>query len=414
MSGTSGHADPAGVKNIFRSLRYRNYRLFFGGQSISLIGTWIQRIAVPWLVYDLTGSAFYLGLISFANQIPTFILSPFAGVLTDRWNRYHILIMTQILSMVQAFLLAVLYFTGMIALWHIIMLSILLGCLNAFDIPARQSFVIEMVDKKEDLGNAIALNSTMFNSARLLGPSVAGILIASTGEGVCFLLNGLSFLFVIVSLLRMKVRSRPVPSQHPGVFKALREGFSYTFGFTPIKSIILLIVLISLMGMPYTVLMPVFASEILQGGSHTFGFLMGAAGVGALTGAIYLAGRRNAEGLEKIIPISAGLFGLGLVFFSLSRFVWLSMALMIITGLGMMIQLASSNTIIQTVVDDDKRGRVMSIYAMALMGTAPFGSFLAGSLASVIGAPSTLLIGGILCVGGAMVFAHKTLTKDKS
>ena len=412
ISGTDGYQHVSGLKNIFRSLRYRNYRLFFGGQSLSLVGTWIQRIAIPWLVYDLTGSVFMLGLVSFAAQIPAFVIAPFAGVLTDRWNRYHILIMTQILSMLQAFILAALFYTGVIAIWHIIVLSLMLGCLNAFDVPARQSFVIEMVERKEDLGNAIALNSSMFNSARLLGPSVAGILIASAGEGICFLINGVSYLFVIVSLLMMRVRSRTVPPRHQRVFKALQEGFRYTFGFGPIRPIILLIVLVSLMGMPYIVLMPVIATQFLHGGSHTFGFLMGSAGVGALTGAIYLASRKDAEGLEKIIPFSAALSGTGLIFFSLSRVVWLSMILMIVIGLGMITQIASSNTIIQTVVDDDKRGRVMSIYAMSLMGTMPIGSFLAGSLASVIGAPTTLLIGGILCIAGALVFALKHKKAD--
>jgi len=400
-------SQPAGLKIIFRSLQYRNYRLFFGGQSISLIGTWIQRIAMPWLVYSLTGSVFLLGVVGFAGQIPTFLLGPFAGVLSDRWNRYHILIVTQILAMIQALILTFLFFIGIIEVWHIIFLSILLGCINAFDIPARQSFVIEMVEKKEDLGNAIALNSLMFNSARLLGPSIAGVLIASAGEGICFLLNGLSYLFVIASLILMKVKSKKREIQNPNVIKELKEGFSYTFGFAPIKSIILLLGLISLMGIPYVVLMPVFAKEILHGGPHTFGFLMGASGVGALMGAIYLASRRSVLGLGKIIPLSACIFGFGLITFSLSRLFLLSLVLMIIIGLGMMLQLASSNTILQTIVDDDKRGRVMSFYAVALMGTAPFGSFLAGSLAGFLGAPNTLLIGGIVCILGALIFASK-------
>jgi MFS family permease len=396
-----------GFKVIFRSLQYRNYRLFFGGQSISLIGTWIQRIAMPWLVYRLSGSAFLLGLIGFAGQIPTFLLAPIAGVLSDRWNRYHILITTQILAMIQALTLAGLYLGGAIKISHIVVASILLGCINAFDVPARQAFVIEMVEKSEDLGNAIALNSSMVNGARLLGPSIAGVLIASTGEGLCFLLNGLSYIFVIASLLLMKIKPRTIVAKNAKVLKALKEGFSYTFGFAPLKSIILLLGLVSLMGMPYAVLMPVFAKEILHGGPHTFGFLMGASGIGALTGAIYLASRRSVVGLEKIIPLSAGVFGLGLITFSFSRLLVLSLILMIVTGLGMMLQMASSNTIIQTIVDNDKRGRVMSIYTMAFMGTTPFGSFLAGSMASVLGAPNTLLIGGILCILGAFIFAGK-------
>jgi len=399
--------EPTGLKNIFRSLQYRNFRLFFGGQSISLIGTWIQRIAMPWLVYSLTDSTFLLGVVGFAGQIPTFLLAPFAGVLTDRLNRYHILIVTQILAMIQALILAFLFFIGKIEVWHIIFLSVLLGCINAFDIPARQSFVVEMVEKKEDLGNAIALNSSMVNGARLLGPSIAGVLIAFTGEGICFLLNGLSYLCVILSLILMKVKSQKRKIQNPNVLKEIKEGFSYTFGFAPIKSIILLLGLISLMGMPYTVLMPVFAKEIFHGGPYTFGFLMGASGVGALIGAFYLASKRSVLGLGKIIYLSAGLFGIGLITFSLSRIFLLSLILMIITGLGMMLQMASSNTILQTIVDDDKRGRVMSFYTMAFMGTVPFGSLLAGSLASSFGAPNTLLIGGIFCVLGALIFANK-------
>jgi MFS family permease len=323
----------AGLNTVFRSLRYRNYRLFFGGQSISLIGTWIQRIAVPWLVYRLTGSAFLLGLVGFASQIPAFLLAPFAGVLTDRWNRYHILVACQILAMIQALILAFLFFSGAIEIWHIIVLSILLGFINAFDMPARQAFVVEMVERREDLGNAIALNSSMVNSARLLGPSIAGVLIAATGEGICFLLNGFSYLFVIASLLMMKVNLRKGETQDTQVLQGLREGFSYAFGFAPIRYIILLLGLVSLMGMPYAVLMPVFAKEILHGGSHTFGFLMGASGVGALIGALYLASRRSVLGLGKIIPLSAAVFGFGLIAFSLSRFFLLSLALMLLTGL---------------------------------------------------------------------------------
>ena len=397
----------SGIKTIFRSLRYRNYRLFFGGQSISLIGTWIQRIAAPWLVYHLTDSAFLLGLVGFASQIPTFLLSPLAGVLTDRWNRYHILIVTQIASMLQALILALLFFTGVIEVWHILLLSVILGCINAIDIPARQSFVIEMVEKKQDLGNAIALNSSMVNGARLLGPSIAGILIAVSGEGICFLLNGLSYLVVIASLLFMKIKKTKKKKTDTNIIKGLKEGFSYTFGFTPIKYIIFLLALISLMGMPYVILMPVFAKEILHGDSHTFGFLMGASGFGALTGAIYLASRKSVIGLGRIIPLSASIFGIGLITFSLSRNFWLSAMLMVVIGVGSMLQMASSNTILQTIVDDDKRGRVMSFYAMSFMGTAPFGSLLAGEMANILGAPVFLTIGGSICIVGAVLFAVK-------
>ena len=396
-----------GIKNTFRSLQYRNYRLFFGGQSISLTGTWIQRIAMPWLVYHLTGSVVLLGVVGFAGQIPTFLLASYAGVITDRRNRYHILITTQILAMIQALTLALLFFLGVIQVWHILALSVMLGLINAFDMPARQSFVIEMVEKKEDLGNAIALNSSMVNSARLLGPSIAGVLIAATGEGVCFLINGLSYLVVIASLLYMKVTPRVINKKSARFLQELKEGFHYTFGFAPIKSIILLLALVSLMGMPYSVLMPVFAKEILHGDSHTFGFLMGASGLGAISGAMYLASRKNAAGLERVIPMAAAAFGLGLIAFSQSRLFWVSMIMMVLTGLGMMLTMASSNTIIQTVVDDSKRGRVMSFYAMAFMGTVPFGSLFAGGMAKVVGAPLTLTIGGAACIVGAVFFARQ-------
>ena len=397
-----------GLKSIFRSLRYRNYRLFFSGQSLSLIGTWVQRIAIPWLVYRLTDSAFLLGFVGFAGQIPTFILAPFAGVLTDRLNRYHIMIVSQILSMIQALTLALLYFTNTIEVWNVLLLSVIQGCINAFDTPARQSFVIEMVEDKNDIGNAVALNSSMFNGARLVGPSIAGILIASLGEGACFLINGISYIFVVISLLLMKVKPQEKKKvKDTNIIKEFKEGFTYTFGFPPIRSIIILLTLISLMGMPFSVLMPIFAKDIFHGGSHIFGFLMGASGVGALIGAAYLASRKSVVGLEKIIPLAAVVFGLGLVSFSLSSSFPLSIILMIITGVGMMMQTACSNTILQTISDNDKRGRVMSFYTMAFMGTAPIGSFLAGSMASMIGAPATLLIGGIACVIGALVFAQK-------
>ncbi len=395
------------LKITFRSLKYRNYRLFFAGQSVSLIGTWIQRIATPWLVYDLTKSVLLLGIVGFVGQIPTFLLSPIAGVLTDRWNRYNIMLTTQVLSMVQAIILTWLVFSGNIQVWHIILLSGFLGCINAFDVPARQSFVIQMVEKKEDLSNAIALNSSMVNGARLLGPSVAGMLIAATGEGICFMLNAISYLFVIWSLILMKITSIDNKNGKKSVLKELREGIAYTFGFAPIRYIILLLALVSLVGMPYTVLMPIFAKEIIHGGAHTFGFLMGASGMGALTGAFYLASRRNDIGLEKIIPLSAGVFGIGLILFSFSHAFVLSLILMVITGLGMMLQMASSNTMLQSIVDDSMRGRVMSFFTMAIMGTAPFGSLLAGSSAKLIGAPNTVFWGGISCILGALIFAYK-------
>jgi MFS family permease len=402
-----GVTKTAGFKKVFRSLQYRNYRLFFYGQSISLIGTWMQRIATPWLVYSLTDSVFLLGLVGFAGQIPTFLFSPFAGVLIDRWNRYTMLIITQILAMMQAFALAFLFFNKTLEVWHIILLSIFLGCINAFDMPARQSFVIDMIEKKEDLGNAIALNSSMVNSARLLGPSIAGVLISLMGEGICFLTNGISYIFVITFLIMMRIPKRKVKVQNKRVFQEFREGFAYTFGFKPIRYIILLLGLVSLTGMPYTVLMPVFARNILHGGPHTFGFLMGASGIGALAGAFYMASRKSVLGLGRFVPLFAAVFGFGLITFSLSHLFLLSMALMLVIGFGMIMQMTSCNTILQTIVDDDKRGRVMSFYTMAFMGTAPFGSLIAGALASSLGAPATLMIGGASCILGALVFARE-------
>jgi MFS family permease len=395
------------LKIVFRSLHYRNYRLFFSGQSISLIGTWMQRIAMPWLVYNMTGSALLLGIVSFAGQIPTFLLAPVAGVLTDRWNRYHVLIVTQIISMIQAFILAWLCLAGLIQIWHIVVLSAGLGCINAFDVPSRQSFVIDMVGKKEDLGNAIALNSLMFNGARLIGPSVAGILLATTSEGVCFLLNAVSYFFVIGSLLMMKIDIKAARNKKSEILKELKEGLDYAFGFSPIRHLLILLGLVSLTGMSYSVLMPVFAKEILLGGPHTYGFLMGGAGFGALLGALFLASRETVLKLGRIIPAAAILFGTGLIILSLTRLFSLSLILMAFVGMGLMLQTAASNTILQTITEDDKRGRVMSFYTMAVMGTAPFGSLLAGGLAKVIGTPGTIFTGGIITIIGALFFLRK-------
>jgi MFS family permease len=386
---------------------HRNYRLFFGGQGISLIGTWIQQIAMSWLVYRMTNSAFLLGVVGFSGQIPSFVLAPFAGVLIDRWNRHRILILTQSLATIQAFLLSALDLTGKMAIWHIILLSVFLGLVNAFDMPTRQAFVVEMVENSEDLGNAIALNSLLFNGARLLGPSIGGILISLVGEGMCFLLNGLSFFAVIIALLAMKIKPRFIQAQTSHVIKGLREGFTYTFGFPPIRALLFLLGLVSLAGMPYTVLMPIFAKNILQGGPHTLGFLMGASGIGALVGAIYLASRKNVLGLGKLIMIALNIFGIGLIAFGFSRIFLISFIFMVFVGFGMMVQMASSNTIIQTIVEEDKRGRVMSFYTMAFMGTVPFGSLLAGSIASKIGAPGTTIIGGVACILGSILFARR-------
>jgi MFS family permease len=400
-------ADNNGLRTMFRSFHYRNYRLFFSGQSISLIGTWIQRVAMPWLVYDLTNSPFLLGLVAFAGQIPTFIVAPFAGVITDRRNRYHILIATQVAAMTQALVLAALYFDGNIQVWEIVILNIFLGFITAFDTPARHSFVVQMVEKREDLGNAIALNSSMVNLARLVGPSVAGVLIALTGEGICFLINGLSYIFVIASLLMMKVKPVDYAKRDTRVWHDLKEGVSYASGSITIWRTILLLAIVSLMGMSYNILMPVFAKEILHGGSHTFGFMMGATGLGALSAALWLASRKSVSGLVTLIPVSTALFGLALIGFSFSRYFPLSLVLLAIVGFGMMMQMASSNTIVQTIVDDKMRGRVMSFYTMAFMGTAPFGSLLAGTFAKYIGAPVTLVIGGTVCVLVALIYVQR-------
>ncbi|NWG02814.1 MAG: MFS transporter [Syntrophaceae bacterium] len=399
--------DPNGLKLIFRSVSHRNYRLFFGGQGVSLIGTWIQQLAMSWLVYRMTNSAFLLGVVGFTGQIPSFLLTPFAGVLIDRWNRHRILILTQSLAMMQAFLLSALDLTGKIAIWHIILLSLFLGLVNAFDMPTRQAFVVEMIENSEDLGNAIALNSLLFNGARLLGPSIGGMLISLVSEGICFLLNGISFFAVIIALLAMKVKPRAIQPQDSHVISGLREGFTYTFGFAPIRTLLFLLGLVSIAAMPYTVLMPIFAKNILQGGSHTLGFLMGASGIGALVGAIYLASRKNVLGLGRLIVIALNIFGIGLITFALSRIFPISLILMVLVGFGMMVQMASSNTIIQTIVEEDKRGRVMSFYTMAFMGMVPFGSLLAGSMASKVGASGTVMIGGIVCILGSILFVRR-------
>jgi len=397
----------AGAKHTLRTLRYRNYRLFFGGQGISLIGTWMQRIAMSWLAYRLTNSVFLLGIVGFLGQIPTFVLSPLAGVLADRWNRRQVLVITQILSMVQALVLAVLVLTGTVQIWHVMVLAVFLGLINALDVPARQAFVVEMIEKREDLVNAIALNSALFNGARLLGPSIAGVLIAAVGEGWCFLLNGLSYIAVIAALVAMRILPRKADGNRGNMLHGIREGFAYAIGLAPIRSVLLLLSLISLVGMPYTILMPVFARDILGGGPHTLGFLMGAMGLGALVGALYLASRRSVLGVERNIPVAAAVFGIGLIGVSLSRVLAVSLALMMVTGFGMMVQMASSNTLLQTIVDDDKRGRVMSLYAMAFMGVAPFGSLLGGAVADKIGAPHTLLAGGVCCIFGAALLARQ-------
>lgn len=391
----------------FRSLKHRNYRLFFAGQGISLIGTWMQQLAMSWLVYRLSNSALLLGVVGFAGQIPSFLIAPFAGVLADRWNKRRVIVITQTLSMIQAFALAALVLTKVIAVWHIIVLGILLGCVNAFDITTRQAFVPDMIENKEDLGNAIALNSSLFNAARLIGPAIAGILIAVVGEGMCFLLNGISYIAVIIALLMMKVEKAPRREVKASFRNEIGQGFSYVFGSVPMRSILLLLALISFTGVPYSVLMPMFAGNILHGGAHTLGFLMAASGLGALGGTIFLASKKGALRLGMMTPVAGMVFGAGLMAFSYSRIFFLSMLLMSVSGFGIMVQMASSNIVLQSIVEDSKRGRVMSFFAMAFMGTAPFGSLLAGGLADRIGAPATLFLCGVCCLLGSIAFSSK-------
>ncbi len=401
----------AGVSRAWRALRHRNFRLFFSGQSISLIGTWMTRIATSWLVYRLTGSALLLGVVGFVGQIPTFLLAPFAGVWVDRLDRRKVLVWTQVLAAVQSLMLAALTLTKRINIDEILILSIFQGLINAFDMPGRQAFLIEMVEDKKDLGNAIAINSSMVNVARLIGPTFAGLIIAAFGEGWCFLLDGISYLAVIASLLLMQIR--PLASMVAGALTGtkrssmmvqLREGWDFVSSFVPIRSILTLFAICSLMGVPYTVLMPIFASKVLHGGPHTLGFLMGAAGTGALVAALSLAFRRSVVGLTRFLPITASVFGIGLVLFGLSHVLWLSILMMLVVGYGMMGSMAAANTIIQTLVKENMRGRVMSYYTMAFVGMAPFGSLLAGGLAHWLSAPIAIMITGSCCIAGVLWF----------
>ncbi len=392
---------------MWRALRYRNYRLFFGGQIVSLVGTWITTTATSWLVYRLTGSALLLGVVGFAGQFPAFLLGPFSGVVVDRLNRHRLLVLTQTMSMLQSFGLAALTLSGHITVGRIIALNIVQGVVNAFDMPGRQSFLIEMIENKQDLGNAIALNSSMVNAARLIGPSIAGVVIAAVGEGWCFFIDGVSYIAVLVALLMMRIARRERDAHvRPPALKQFTEGFAYAFGFHPIRSIILLLAVVSLVGVPYSVLMPIFAADVFHGGPHTLGLLMTASGCGALVGALRLAARKSVVGLGRVIPIASALFGAGLICFSIAPGLWLAVPCMVLTGFGFMTQMAASNTVLQTIVDDEKRGRVMSFYMMAFLGTVPFGSLIAGSLSSRIGAPHTLLVGGVCCLVGAALFAR--------
>jgi MFS family permease len=394
----------AGLSHAWRALRHRNFRLFFGGQSISLIGTWMTRVATSWLVYRLTKSSLLLGTVGFAGQIPTFLLAPFAGVIVDRMDRRKVLVWTQSLAMVQSLLLAWLTLSHRINITEILILSACQGVINAFDMPGRQSFMIEMVEDRADLSNAIAINSSMVNAARLIGPSLAGMLIAVTSEGWCFFVDGVSYVAVIASLLMMTLPREQMQNYGATMVQQLREGWNYVAASVPIRNILLLFALISLMGWPFMVLMPIFAAQVLHGGPHTLGFLMGAVGVGSLTSALLLVLRRSVRGLLKVIPIGAGVFGVGLVAFGLSHNQWLSMVMMLVTGFGMMQGVTASNTILQTLVDEKMRGRVMSYYTMAFVGMAPFGSLLAGAMAHAIGAQHTVIVSGVACIVGGLWF----------
>lgn len=388
---------------MLRALRYRNFRLFFVGQLLSLPGTWIQMVAQSWLIYRLTDSAALLGLAGFANQFPVFLMAPLGGALADRLDRRRLLIGTQVASSVLALLLAALTLSGQVSVWQVFVLAALLGVVNGFDLPARQAFTVELVGR-EDLPNAIALNSSAFNAARLIGPAVAGLLVAAAGEGWCFLLNGLSYVTVVAALVAMRLTPVARPAQTASLLAHIVDGLRFVRGHVPIRSLLLLLGMVSLAGMPYAVLMPLFADRILGGGAQGLGILMSCAGGGALIGALALAARRSPRGLSAWVPWAAFGFGLGLVAFSLSRSFWLSGLLLVPTGLALIVQMAASNTLLQLLVPDALRGRVMSLYSMMFMGMAPLGALLAGSLAELIGAPATVGGGGVLCMAAALWF----------
>ncbi len=392
------------LSHAWRALRHRNFKLFFFGQSISLLGTWMTRLATSWLVYRLTHSALLLGLVGFSGQILTFALGPFAGVWIERLNRRKLLVWTQAAAAVQSLAMAALTLAHIITIREIIALSALQGVINAFDLPGRQSFLVQMVDDRADLSNAIAINSSMANGARLIGPALAGLVIAAVGEGWCFLIDGVSYFAVIASLLLMRIKPLVVQRAATSMFEQMREGWDYVRTFRPVRTILLGFALLSLMGWPYAVLLPIFAGQVLHGGPHTLGWLTGASGIGALASALSLALRRSVVGLTRMIQIASAMFGGGLILFGMSHTLWLSMLLMVFVGFGMLQAASASNTVIQTLVPEDKRGRVMSYYTMAFVGSAPFGSLLAGTLAHWIGAPHTVMVTGGFCVAGSLWF----------
>ena len=392
---------------LTRALASRNFRLFFGGQSISLVGTWITRIATSWLVYRLTGSVLLLGVVGFCGQIPTLLLAPFAGVLVDRWDRHRILVVTQALSLVQSAALAVLTLAGVITVPHVLLLQVAQGVINAFDTPARQAFVSEMVEDRADLPNAIALNSSMVNASRIIGPSVGGVVIAAVGEGWCFALDAVSYVAVLASLRAMRLAPRARQQRETHMREELAAGFRYVTRFVPVRSALLLLSLVSVMGMPYTVLMPAISTNVLHGGPHTLGFLMTASGAGAVVGALYLASRRSVLGLGRVMVVATIAFGVGLVVFAASRRLWLALLVLPIVGGGFMVETASTNTILQTITEERLRGRVMAFYTLSFLGTAPIGSLIAGVVASRIGAPATIMAGGAACIAGGVWLAAR-------
>jgi len=392
------------VDSPFRALRSRNYRLFFIGQGISLIGTWMTRLATAWLVYRVTDSAFLLGVVGFAGQIPAFFIPPLAGVWVDRWNRHKVLIATQVLAMLQSLALAALTLSGHINMPWVIGLTLVQGIVTAVEIPTRQSFVVTMIEDRADLSNAIALNSSNFNAARLVGPAIAGAVVAAVGEGYCFLIDGLSYIAVIAGLLAMRLAPDDRSPSDTHVWHELAEGWTYVAGSAPIRTILIFLAVIGVVGAPYSVLTPMIAGQTLSGGPHTLGFLMAASGVGALTCAVGLVLRNNVVGLGRVMTMAVGMFGVGCVFLGVSRVFWISTLLMAVTGYGLMYQIVASNTIVQTVVEDDKRGRVMSFYTIALLGSAPIGSLLSGALAARIGVQATFVVSGLACALAAFWF----------
>ena len=394
----------ASISHSWRALRHRNFQLFFFGQGISVIGNWMTKLATSWLVYRLTHSVLLLGVVSFAGQFVSFALGPFAGVWVERLNRRKLLVWTQAAAAIQSLAMAALTLAHVITLWEIILLTAMQGLINSLDMPGRQSFLVQMVDDRADLSNAIAINSSMANGARLVGPAIAGLVIAAFGEGWCFLIDGISYFAVIASLLFMHIKPMELRRHTTTMLEQMREGWDYVRNFRPIRTLLLLFALISLMGYSYAVLLPVFAAQVMHGGARTLGWLTGASGVGALTSALSLAVRKSVVGLTRMVQIGAAILGTGLILFGLSHTLWLSLILMVFVGFGLMQCASGANTIIQSLVTDDKRARVMSYYTMAFFGAAPFGSLFAGALAHSIGASHTVIVTGGFCIAGSLWF----------